>query len=91
MPSQNEIQAEITARIIEGLKQGTIPWRKPWRNDLNSGSPANVVSKRLYSSINPLLLDLVSMTRGYQCIEPSGADLWSRDRYLHDGASGSPT
>ena len=65
MPSQNEIQSEITVRILEGLKSGTIPWRKPWRSDPNSGSPANVISKRLYSGINPILLDLVAMSRGY--------------------------
>ena len=65
MPSQSEIQAEITTRILDALKQGVVPWRKPWRNDPNSGAPANVVSHRLYSGINPLLLDLVSMSRGY--------------------------
>ena len=65
MPSQSEIQAEITTRILDALKQGVVPWRKPWRNDPNSGSPANVVSKRLYSGINPILLDLVAMSRGY--------------------------
>ena len=65
MPSQSEIQAEITARILAGLKQGVVPWRKPWRNDPNSGAPANVVSHRLYSGINPLLLDAVAMSRGY--------------------------
>ena len=39
MPSQTEIQKQITDRIIEGLKTGNIPWRKPWRPDKNSGSP----------------------------------------------------
>ena len=65
MPSQSEIQAEITTRILDALKQGVVPWRKPWRNDPNSGSPANVISKRLYSGINPILLDLMAMSRGY--------------------------
>ena len=65
MPSQSEIQAEITNRILHALKQGVVPWRKPWRNDPNSGAPANVVSRRLYSGVNPILLDLVSMVRGY--------------------------
>ena len=65
MPSQSEIQAEITTRILDALKQGVVPWRKPWQNDPNSGAPANVVSRRLYSGVNPLLLDLVSMSRGY--------------------------
>ncbi len=65
MPSQSEIQQQITARILEGLKAGCIPWRKTWRPDRNSGSPANAISGRNYSGINPILLDLVAMSRGY--------------------------
>ncbi len=65
MPTQVEIQKQITARIIDGLKNGIVPWRKPWRADKNSGSPANVISRRPYSGVNPILLDLVSMSRGY--------------------------
>src|SRR5450755_2498556 len=65
MPSQSEIQQQITARIIEGLKNGVVPWRKTWRPDKNSGSPANAISGRNYSGINPILLDLVAMSRGY--------------------------
>ena len=65
MPTQSEIQKQITDRILEGLKAGCIPWRKTWRPDQNSGSPANAVSGRPYSGINPILLDLVAMSRGY--------------------------
>jgi antirestriction protein ArdC len=65
MPSQVEIQKHITDRILDGLKSGNIPWRKPWRPDKNSGSPTNVISHRNYSGINPILLDLVAMSRGY--------------------------
>ena len=65
MSSQAEIQKQITDRIIEGLKNGVVPWRKPWRPDKNSGSPANAISNRPYSGINPILLDLVAMNRGY--------------------------
>jgi antirestriction protein ArdC len=65
MPSQVEIQKQITDRILEGLKSGIVPWRKPWRPDKNSGAPTNVISKRPYSGINPILLDLVAMARGY--------------------------
>ena len=65
MPSQSEIQKQITDRIIEGLKNGVVPWRKPWQPGKNSGSPANIISKRPYSGVNPILLDLVAMSRGY--------------------------
>ncbi len=46
MPSQSEIQQQITARILDGLKNGVVPWRKTWKADPNSGSPANVISMR---------------------------------------------
>lgn len=65
MPSQSEIQKHITDRIIDGLKNGVVPWRKTWRPDKNSGPPANVISRRPYSGINPILLDLVAMSRAY--------------------------
>lgn len=65
MPSQAEIQKQITDRIIEGLKKGVVPWKKPWRRDQNAGAPANVISRRSYSGINTILLDLVAMSRGY--------------------------
>ncbi len=65
MPSQTEIQQQITDRILEGLKNGVVPWRKTWRPDKNSGAPANAISARPYSGINPILLDLVAMSRGY--------------------------
>jgi len=65
MPTQSDIQQQITNRILEGLKAGCVPWRKTWRPDKNSGSPANAISKRNYSGINPILLDLVAMSRGY--------------------------
>jgi antirestriction protein ArdC len=66
MPSQSEIQQEVTHRILEGLKSGVVPWRKPWRDDPNCGAAANVISRKAYSGVNPMLLDLVAMTEGYK-------------------------
>jgi antirestriction protein ArdC len=37
MPSQSEIQKQITDRILEGLKAGCIPWRKTWRAGSKKG------------------------------------------------------
>lgn len=58
MLSQNELRQQITDRIVEGLKAGKLPWRKPWSNDPNSGFPKNVVTKKAYQGINVLLLGL---------------------------------
>jgi antirestriction protein ArdC len=62
MPSQNEIRQTITSQIVEALKSGTLPpWRRSWALDKNAGNPANVVSKRSYRGINPLILGVASI------------------------------
>ena len=67
MPSQNEIREKITHTIIEALSKGGLPpWRQPWLNDKNAGFPENVVSKRRYRGINPLLLQIAAMRHGFQ-------------------------
>jgi len=46
----------ITAQIVEALKRGVVPWRKPWRG--RDQLPCNAVSKRPYHGVNLLLLSL---------------------------------
>lgn len=65
MSTQSEIRRQITDKIVESLKAGTPPWRRPWSDLENAGSPTNVVSRRSYSGVNPLLLELVAQERGY--------------------------
>ncbi len=61
----NQIRREITDKIVESLKQNKIPWRKTWSDDPNCGRPINVVSKKFYSGINPLILEITSLEKGY--------------------------
>lgn len=65
MATQAEIREQITNRIVDALKVGTAPWRRPWSNLENTGSPANVVSKRSYSGVNALILPLVASERSW--------------------------
>lgn len=62
-----QIQEEITNKIIESLKAGTIPWRKPWSTSPNCGAPTNVVSGNMYRGINPLLLELHRQEYDFSC------------------------
>ena len=45
-----DIYQAITARFIEQLKRGTVPWRKPWFG------VQNIVSRKPYRGVNSLLL-----------------------------------
>lgn len=67
MSSQTELRIQITARIVEALTAGGLPpWRQPWRADRNCGTPTNVVSKKNYTGINPLLLAIAADTHDLQ-------------------------
>jgi antirestriction protein ArdC len=66
MSYQAEIRARVTARIVEALQKGSAPWRKPWSALENAGFPTNVVSKKRYSGVNPLLLQLVASERCFR-------------------------
>lgn len=66
MLSQSEIRESITNRIVAALKQGKIPWRRPWTEVPNPATlPTNFVTKRAYSGINVPLLWLTEHERGY--------------------------
>jgi antirestriction protein ArdC len=66
MPNQNDIRQQITDQIVEALERGgTPPWRRPWRSSKNGGAHTNVVSKRSYRGLNPILLDLASEKHGF--------------------------
>lgn len=59
MFKQHEIQQRITDQIIVALSSGKLPpWRKPWSSKANVGTPMNIVSRRTYRGINPLLLSI---------------------------------
>ena len=65
MATQNQIRERITNTIVEALKSGGLPpWRRPWAADPAAGFPCNVVSKKNYRGINPLLLTISGMRHG---------------------------
>ncbi len=66
MPSQTELRKQITAKIIASLESDILPWRKSWVSVGNTGRPSNVATKRPYSGINPLLLELHAGEQGFR-------------------------
>src|SRR5437588_3741657 len=75
MATQSEIRARITNQIVEALRTGQLPpWRRPWREGVNSGMPSNAVSKKGYRGINVLLLSC----------QPYGSRWWATYRQWRD-------
>src|SRR5215207_1840230 len=61
--AKRDVAKEITERIIASLEAGVVPWRRPWKQI--GGMSRNLNSGRVYRGINPLLLALTSMSKGY--------------------------
>jgi antirestriction protein ArdC len=58
----DQIYEQVTNQFIESLKEGRIPWKKPW-NPL--GAHRNYISGNVYRGINPLLLDISTMANDF--------------------------
>lgn len=59
---KRDVYTIVTDRIIELLKQGTVPWKKPWTE---AGLPQNLISKRPYRGINVWLLASYNYEQNY--------------------------
>lgn len=60
---RRDLYAEVTDRIVAALESGTVPWRRPWI--ASSESHRNPCSGTIYRGINPFLLELTALERGY--------------------------
>lgn len=54
----------VTNKIIEMLKVGTVPWRKPWKGG-EAALPRALVSGKPYRGINVFLLTTTAQVAGY--------------------------
>jgi antirestriction protein ArdC len=60
------VYQQVTARIIQELEQGRVPWVQPWGNGNGAaGLPANADTGKNYSGINILLLWGAVFERGF--------------------------
>jgi antirestriction protein ArdC len=55
---------DVTAAIIQHLKEGVPPWVKCWKGG-TATLPHNAITGREYSGINTLILGLKAMEKGY--------------------------
>jgi antirestriction protein ArdC len=63
-----DIHAAITERFIEQLRDGCVPWQRPWR------SVQNIISRKAYRGINSLTLGST----------PFGSPFWMTFRQAHE-------
>ncbi len=59
------LHERITQKIVDELKEGSVPWVKPWSGNSRVGLPRNYVSNRPYSGINVLLVWLSTLEHGF--------------------------
>lgn len=59
---KRDVYAEVTAKMIDALESGLVPWRKPWTA---MGAHRNLVSGREYRGINVFLTALSAMRGNY--------------------------
>jgi antirestriction protein ArdC len=60
---RRDVEAEVTAKVLEALERGTVPWKQPW--SAAGILPTSVSTGRPYRGINAFLLQLEAMDAGY--------------------------
>lgn len=64
MTKSPSVYETVTNSIIEELKQGVVPWVRPWKTSAGR-LPYNAISERPYSGVNVLLLWETASVRHY--------------------------
>ncbi|TGT42792.1 zincin-like metallopeptidase domain-containing protein [Mesorhizobium sp. M8A.F.Ca.ET.165.01.1.1] len=67
-----DLYQKVTDRIMEELEQGAPPWSRPWKDTRAKGlglMPSNLITGRLYSGSNVLLLWMEAAARGWPYLQ----------------------
>jgi len=59
-----DIEAEVTARMVDALERGTVPWQRPWTSAAGL-MPTSATTGKPYRGVNVWLLSLTAMEHGY--------------------------
>jgi antirestriction protein ArdC len=56
---------KVTSQILDKLKEGTLPWRKPFTGIPGANMQRNPSTKRVYTGYNQQILSMVQAMKGY--------------------------
>ena len=84
---KEDIAEIVTAKIIEKLESGVIPWRKPWRTLAGEGLPRNLVSGKPYRGINVFILACQEFESNYWITYRQAQE---RGGHIRKGEHGTP-
>lgn len=57
----SEVNEIVTAKVLEALDKGTVPWHMPWM----AGLAMSMSTRKPYRGVNTLLLGMSSLSNGY--------------------------
>lgn len=64
MANSKELYATVTAKVVEQLEKGVLPWARPWSTSKGGRArmqPHNLASNRDYRGINVVILSITGM------------------------------
>jgi antirestriction protein ArdC len=67
--SNQDAKEKVLSALLEKIKDGKTPWRKPFKEGFNFAGafvPRNPASKRIYTGINAIILKLNQELSGYE-------------------------
>lgn len=64
--TNSDIQADVTARILEALESNLLPWRRGWKCSPNAGLCTSLSTGNEYAGVNQILLQLASWKSGFE-------------------------
>lgn len=62
---KKDVYEIVTARVIDALEQGVVPWHQPWKAK-GQARPLSLSTGKPYRGINVWTLAITAMSRGYE-------------------------
>lgn len=66
MATQSQLRDDLAQKLIELVKRGTPPWRRPWSTVADPARfPTNMATRKCYRGLNVLLLQAEAIEKNY--------------------------